>query len=279
MSASTGMPTSGRTRARPSRAPKSARPCGLADGGGDHVVHAPPPVLVDGVPLALDAARRCARRRTGSASSTSSASGRVSTRSSSAVRRSCSSGSERPARASASAARTSSKPSRRTATVGTTGTSSRRGELLDVDLHALGLRLVHHVERDDHGDAHVDDLLGEEEVALQVDGVDHVEDDVGLHDDVARHRLLVVERRDAVDAGRVQHDVVAHAPAGDGDGRAGVVGDVDVEAGERVEEERLADVGVADQDDPAGVGRGVDGRRRDSRRVAVAALTRPPRPR
>ena len=131
-----------------------------------------------------------------------------------------------------------------------------------VHLHTARRGLVDHVEGHHQGQPHVDQLQGQEEVALQVDGVDHVEHHVGVDDDVAGHDLLVVERRDPVDARSVEHDVVTHAPARDGHGGAGEVRDVNVETGERVEEEGLAYVGIAHQDDPAGAVRGLD-RRRD----------------
>ena len=105
-------------------------------------------------------------------------------------------------------------------------------------------RLVGHVERDDHALAHVDELQREEQVALEVDRIDDVDHDVAGQDDVARDRLLVVERRDAVDARGVDDVDVAEAPAHQLDRRAREVGDVDVGARERVEHDRLADVGL-----------------------------------
>ena len=66
-----------------------------------------------------------------------------------------------------------------------------------------------------------------------------------IPDDVAGHALLVVEARHAVDAGRVHHEVAVGLALRDVDGGAGVVGDIHVQPGERVEEDGLADVRVA----------------------------------
>ena len=50
---------------------------------------------------------------------------------------------------------------------------------LDVDVQALVPRLVHHVERDDHGPAELGQFQREFQVALQTGGVDHLHDQVG----------------------------------------------------------------------------------------------------
>jgi hypothetical protein len=88
-----------------------------------------------------------------------------------------------------------------------------------------------------------------------VGGVDDVQDHVGGEDDVPGHLLLVVERGDAVDPGGVEEVGFAHPAPGYFNGGAGVIGDLGVEAGERAEEEGLADIRVACQDNPAGGGK------------------------
>ena len=60
------------------------------------------------------------------------------------------------------------------------GCAEECAELLGVELVAAVAELVVHVEGYDHGHVHVDELGGEIEVALQVAGVDDVDDDVGV---------------------------------------------------------------------------------------------------
>jgi len=122
-------------------------------------------------------------------------------------------------------------------------------EQVAVDVDAALASLVGHVERDDHALAHVHELQREEEVALEVHGVDHVDDDFTRQDDVARDGLFVVKGADAVDAGGVDDVVLPYATARQLDGGAGEVAHVHVGAGQRVEDDRLADVGVAHQYD------------------------------
>jgi hypothetical protein len=126
-----------------------------------------------------------------------------------------------------------------------------------IDAHAPLSRLVGHVQRDDHALAHVDQLQREEQVALEVHRIDHVDDDVARQDDVAGDRLLVVERADSVDARGVDHIVLADAAAREFDGRAGEVADVHVGAGQRVEHNGLTHIGVARQDNGLASGPGL----------------------
>ena len=53
-------------------------------------------------------------------------------------------------------------------------------ELFDVDAVAAGAHLVHHIQRQDHRDVQLHQLQGQVEVALQVGGVDDVDDGVGM---------------------------------------------------------------------------------------------------
>ena len=123
-----------------------------------------------------------------------------------------------------------------------------------VDVHraAVARELVHHVERHHHGDAHLQALHGEVEVALDVGGVHDVDDAQGMlvEHEVAAHQLLARVGRERVDAGQVgDHGVriaaddavlAVHRDAGE-------VAHVLVGARELVEEGRLAAVLVADQ--------------------------------
>ena len=133
------------------------------------------------------------------------------------------------------------------------GASQVPGELLDVDLVAELLDLVHHVEGDDGGDAHVDDLEREEEVTLQVGGVHDVDYSVrGLLEKVVPgDDLLGGVRRQGVDTRKVDHfDVMAADLSGllvDGDPRP--VTDALVRTREFVEKGGLPAVRVPGQSD------------------------------
>ena len=66
------------------------------------------------------------------------------------------------------------------------------GELVRVDLIAVLLDQVGHVEGDDYGQAGLDNLKRQVQVALEVGGVDNLDDHIGLaaHEIIARALLL-----------------------------------------------------------------------------------------
>ena len=87
------------------------------------------------------------------------------------------------------------------------GNAERRLELVDAHRAAVRGELVHHVEREHHGNIEFHQLQREIKVALDVGRVDDVDDRGGLllDEEVARHDLLVRVRRERVDAGKVDH--------------------------------------------------------------------------
>src|SRR5262249_38710513 len=107
-------------------------------------------------------------------------------------------------------------------------------------------------EIQEHDDSlpHVDELLCEEQVALQMCSIDDVQDNVGFQNDVACHPFLIVERRDTVYAGGIIQTVLPEATLDNLDGRSGIIRDFDIHPAEIIEDEGLADIGVADKDDP-----------------------------
>ena len=128
------------------------------------------------------------------------------------------------------------------------------GELVGVDLIAVLLDQVGHVEGDDHGQAGLDDLKRQVQVTLQVSGVDHLNDDIGLaaHEVVARALLLGAVGGKRVDAGEVRDgDALVTQELGllflNRD--TGPVANVAVGAGDQVEKRGLAAVGVTRQRD------------------------------
>ena len=141
-----------------------------------------------------------------------------------------------------------------------------------VDLDALLLRLVDHVQRDDDAGTSLEHLVDEVQVPPERGGIDDDQDGVGPSAAAPEHRVdgdLFVARScaEAVGAGKI--DELSRAEtrkveraSGAGDGDAGIVADFDVGAGERVEERRLARIRVAgnQNDRPGASGR----RRRDS---------------
>ena len=66
------------------------------------------------------------------------------------------------------------------------------GELVRVDLVAVLLDQVGHVEGDDYGQAGLDNLKRQVQVALEVGGIDNLDDHIGLavHEVIARALLL-----------------------------------------------------------------------------------------
>ena len=128
------------------------------------------------------------------------------------------------------------------------------GQLFSVDLIAVLLDQVGHVEGNDHRQAGLDDLKRQVQIALEVGGIDNLDDDIGLaaHEVIARALLLGAVGGKRVDAGEVRNgDVLVTQKLGflflNRD--AGPVANVAVGAGDQVEKRGLAAVGVTRQRD------------------------------
>ena len=80
------------------------------------------------------------------------------------------------------------------------------GELVRVDLIAVLLDQVGHVEGDDYGQAGLDNLKRQVQVALEVGGIDDLDDNIGLaaHEVIARALLLGAVGGKRVDAREVR---------------------------------------------------------------------------
>ena len=80
------------------------------------------------------------------------------------------------------------------------------GELVRVDLVAVLLDQVGHVEGNDHGQAGLDNLKRQIQVTLEVGGIDHLDDNIGLaaHEVIARALLLGAVGGKRVDAREVR---------------------------------------------------------------------------
>ena len=128
------------------------------------------------------------------------------------------------------------------------------GKLVRVDLVTVLLDQICHVEGNDHGQAGLDNLKRQVQVALQVGCINHLDDYVGLaaHEVVARALLLGAVGGKRVDAGEVRNrDALVTQELGflflNRD--AGPVANVAVGAGNQVEKRGLAAVGVTRQRD------------------------------
>ena len=143
--------------------------------------------------------------------------------------------------------------------------AERRLEFVDAHRAAVCGELVHHVEREHHGNIEFHQLQREIKVALDVGRVDDVDDRGGLllDEEVARHDLLVRVRRERVDAGKVDHrrlGMAAQLALLFVDSDAGEVSDMLICACELVEQRGLAAVLVA-------------GKRKGNRRALRQRLT------
>ena len=80
------------------------------------------------------------------------------------------------------------------------------GELVRVDLVAVLLDQVGHVEGNDHGQAGLDNLKRQVQVTLEVGGIDNLDDNIGLaaHEVIARALLLGAVGGKRVDAREVR---------------------------------------------------------------------------
>jgi len=133
-----------------------------------------------------------------------------------------------------------------------------------VDLDAAGLAIVDHVQVEDHGDAELGQLQGQEEGAPQVLGITDLDDRIRPRgqDHVPGDFLVLGLGHQAVHA-RCIDDLIGltvdpQMAARDFHRGAGVVGDDRILAGDLAEDHRFADIGIADKDDrtsvPAGFG-------------------------
>lgn len=124
-----------------------------------------------------------------------------------------------------------------------------------IDRDALALGNVHLIQADDERHVHLEKLEREKEIALEDRGADDVDDDIGLivGDIIARHQLFDRIGRQGIDAGQVDDVDVAAIEAepalGPLDGLARPVAGNLPGAGELVEDDALADIGVAGQRD------------------------------
>ena len=85
--------------------------------------------------------------------------------------------------------------------------AQRRLQMVHMDGVAVGAHLVHHVEGQHHGNAQLDELHGEIEVALDVGGVHNVDDALRLfvYQKVAGDDLLAGIGREGINARQVHH--------------------------------------------------------------------------
>ena len=124
------------------------------------------------------------------------------------------------------------------------------GKLVDVDLVAVLLDEVHHVEGDDHRQTQFKNLRGQIQVAFQVGRVDQVDDDVrvAIEKIVARDDFLRRIRRERIDAGKIgNRDILVFGVLAFllFNSNARPVANILVGAGQVVEHGRLAAVRVA----------------------------------
>ena len=124
--------------------------------------------------------------------------------------------------------------------------------LEQVDVHgaAVGRHLVHHVERNDHGAIELHKLQRQVQIALDVGGVDDVDDGVGgfVQDESTADDLFARVRRQRIDArqvGNARLGMVTDSTVLAVDRHAGKVTDVLVGARQLVEQRGLTAVLVA----------------------------------
>ncbi|MPN21868.1 hypothetical protein SDC9_169250 [bioreactor metagenome] len=116
-----------------------------------------------------------------------------------------------------------------------------------------------HVERQHHRQAEFGEQCGQRQGAAQILGVADLDQTTAGFFEQRPHRrpFIVAARRQRQHARGVEQlrlTVEAGGGTGDFDGRAGVVRNVDVGAGQAVEKDGFADVGVSDQEDGVGAG-------------------------
>ena len=63
---------------------------------------------------------------------------------------------------------------------GNAGNPKFPGKLIDIDAAAIGAHFIHHVKSQNHGDIQLKKLQSEVEVALDICGIDDVDDGIGM---------------------------------------------------------------------------------------------------
>ena len=58
--------------------------------------------------------------------------------------------------------------------------SDHLAQFLVVERYSFLFELIEHIERDNHRPVHVDQLCGQIEIALEICGIDNIDDDIGL---------------------------------------------------------------------------------------------------
>jgi hypothetical protein len=143
------------------------------------------------------------------------------------------------------------------------GDAERVLQFEEVHITAAGLELVDHRQDEQGREADTEDFGEERQAALEGRRVDDADDGVGLlfalhlaAEDLDCDGLVFADRVEAVGAGQVDEfdGAVAgeHAAGAALDGDAGVVAGLGAQAGEAVEEGRLARIGAADEGDSDG---------------------------
>lgn len=138
--------------------------------------------------------------------------------------------------------------------------SQHRFHFIDANGTAVGSHLIHHVQGQNHGTAEFHELQREIHVALDVGGVDDVDDDVGVFakDKLARDDFFVGVRRKRVDAGQIGYErffMADNSSVFSVNRNAGKIADVLVRPGQFVKKRCLAAVLIANERDPNGLGR------------------------
>ena len=123
-------------------------------------------------------------------------------------------------------------------------------EQIDVHGAAVGRYLVHHVERDDHGAIELHELQRQIQIALDVGGIDDVDNRIGvlIKDELAADNLFARVRRQRIDAGKVgdaRLGMVANGAVLAVNRHTGKIADMLVGARQLVEQRSLAAVLVA----------------------------------
>ena len=126
------------------------------------------------------------------------------------------------------------------------------GHFLHIDGAAVAAHFVHHVERQHHRDLHFKKLQRQIEVALDIRGVDDIDDAIRLliQDKIAGHDLLGRIGAQGIDTRQIDDAAAlcaAHHALLAVDRHAGEIADMLVGPGELIEQRRFAAVLISDQ--------------------------------
>lgn len=118
-------------------------------------------------------------------------------------------------------------------------------QFVDADRTAVGPYLIHHIQRQDHGNSQLHELHGQVQIALNIRGVDNIDDPgrPGFHQEIPGYNFLTGIGRQRINPrqiGNRSFRIMANGPVLSIDGDTGKIPDMLLGTGQLIKQGRLA---------------------------------------